>query len=61
MSEDVFKVSTTSTQMPTLLVNRSVDDVLVKIKPSLYQAFSQVIDVMNLCFVHALLYNTRNK
>jgi len=40
--------------MPTLLVNRSVDDVLVKVRPSLHQAFSQVIDVMNLCFTHAI-------
>ena len=47
--------------MPTLLVNRSVDDVLVKVKPSLHKAFSQVVDIMNLCFIHALLYNTQNK
>jgi len=30
------------------LVNRSVDNVLFKVRPSLNQAFSQVIDVMNL-------------
>jgi len=39
----------------------SMDDVLVKVKTSLHQAFSQVINVMNLCFMHALLYNTTNK
>jgi len=39
----------------------STDDVPVKVKTSLHQAFSQVIDVMNLCFTHALLYNTPNK
>ena len=62
INEHVFKVSTTSTntrsQMEKPLVNRSVSDVLVKVKPSLHQAFSQVVDVMNLCFIHALLYNT---
>jgi len=36
----------------------SINDVLVKVKTSLHQAFSQVIDVMNLCFMHALLYIT---
>jgi len=64
-SEHVFKVSTTSirarSQMVTLLVNRSVDDDLVKVKPCLRQAFSQVDDDMNLCFIHVLLYNTPNK
>jgi len=45
--------------MATLLVFRSVDDVLVQVKPSLHQAFSQVFNVMNLYFIHALLYNTR--
>jgi len=39
----------------------SIDYVLLKVKTSLHQAFSQVIDVTNLCFVHALLYNTTNK
>jgi len=39
----------------------SIDDVLVKVKTSLHQAFSQVVDVMNLCFMHALLYNTPYK
>jgi len=39
----------------------SMDDVLVKVKTSLHQAFSQVVDVMNLCFAHALLYDTANK
>jgi len=62
MSEHVFKVSTTNTHissMATLLVFRSVDDVLVQVKPSLHQ--TQVFNVMNLYFIHALLYNTRNK
>jgi len=59
MSEYVFKVSTTNTHM--LLVFRSVDDVLVRVKPSLHQAFSQVFSVMNVYFIHALVYNTRNK
>jgi len=44
-----------------LLVFRSVNDVLVGVKPSLHQAFSQVFNVMNLYFIHALLSNTRNK
>jgi len=39
----------------------SIDDVPVKVKTSLEQAFSQVVDVMNLCFAHALLYNTSDK
>jgi len=39
----------------------SMGDVPVKVKTSLDQAFSQVVDVMNLCFTHALLYNTPNK
>jgi len=33
----------------------------VKVKTSLHQAFSQVVNVMNLCFTHALLYSTLNK
>jgi len=33
----------------------------VKVKTSLHQAFSQAVDVMNLCFTHTLLYNTPNK
>jgi len=60
----MFKVSTTNTHislMVTPLVFRSVDDILVSVKPSLHQAFSQVFNVMNLYFMHALLYNTRNK
>jgi len=46
--------------MATLLVFRSVDDILVRVKPSLHQAFSQVFNVMNLYFIglHALLYTT---
>jgi len=36
----------------------SIDDVPVKVKTSLHQALLQVVDVMNLCFMHALLYNT---
>jgi len=42
-------------------LRRSVDNVLVKAKRSLQQAFSQIIDVMNHFFIHALLYNTQNK
>jgi len=64
MSERVFKVSTTNTHislMAMLLVFRSVDDILVQVKPSLHQAVSQVFNVMNLYFIHTLLYNTRNK
>jgi len=38
-----------------------MDDVLVTVKTNLHQAFLQVIDVMNLCFMHALLYNTPYK
>jgi len=30
----------------------------VKAKTSLHQTFSQVVEVMNLCYVHVLLYNT---
>jgi len=41
------------------LVNCSIDDVLVKVKPSSHQVFSQVVDVMNFYFIHALLYNTQ--
>jgi len=36
----------------------SIDYVPVKVKTNLHQAFLQVVDVMNLCFMHALLYNT---
>jgi len=36
----------------------SVDDVPVKVKTSSHQSFLQVVDVMNLCFMHAMLYNT---
>jgi len=64
MPEHVFKVSTTNTHislMATLLVFRSVDDILVQVKPCSHQAFSQVFNVMNLYFIHVLLYNTRNK
>jgi len=39
-------------------VQASIDDVPAKFKTSLYQAFLQVVDVMNLCFMHALLYNS---
>jgi len=39
----------------------SIDDVQVKVKTSFHQALLQVIDVMNLCFIHILLYNTPNK
>jgi len=34
----------------------SIDDVLVKVKTSLTRAFSQVVHVLNLCFIHSLLY-----
>jgi len=61
----MFKVSTTSmhtwSQSVMPLVNRIIDDALVKVKPRLHQAFSQVVDVMNFCFIHAVLYNTPNK
>jgi len=36
----------------------SIDDVPVIVKASLHKAFPQVINVMNLCFINALLYNT---
>jgi len=36
----------------------SIDDVPVKLKASLHQVFLQVVDVMNLCFMQVLLYNT---
>ena len=36
----------------------SIDDVPVKVKTSSHQSFLQVVDVMNLCFMHAMLYNT---
>jgi len=39
----------------------SINDVLVKVKTSLHQAFPQVIDGMNLCFIHALMDNSSNK
>jgi len=39
----------------------SIDDVPVKVKTSLHQSFWQIVDVMNLCFTHTLLYNTPNK
>jgi len=40
-------------QMVTSLVSRTVDDVLVKVKPSLHRAFLHVVDVVNLCFTNA--------
>jgi len=39
----------------------SMDNVPVKVRTNLHEAFSQVVDVINLCFTHALLYNTLNK
>jgi len=39
----------------------SIYDVPIKVKTSLHQAFLQVVDVINLCFMYALLYNTPNK
>jgi len=41
------------------LVSRSIDNILLKVKPSLHQALWQVVDVLNR-FIHALLYNTPN-
>jgi len=35
-----------------------IHDVLVKVETSLHQAFLHVVNVMNLCSMHALLYNT---
>jgi len=37
----------------------SIDDFPVKVKTSLHQVFSQVVDVMNLCFIHTLLSNAQ--
>jgi len=37
----------------------SIGDVPIKVKTSLHQAFLQIVDVINLCFMHALLNNTR--
>jgi len=34
-----------------------IDVVPVQVKTSLHQAFSQVVDVINLCFIHDLEYN----
>jgi len=34
---------------------------MVRVKPSLHQAFSQVFKVMNLYFMNTLLYKIRNK
>jgi len=56
MSEHVFKVSTAGTYMISD-GHASIDDVPVKVKTSWYQAFMQLVDVMNRCFMHALLYN----
>jgi len=62
----VFKVSATSehthtwSQTVAPLVKLSLDNILFKVNPSLRQAFLQVTDVTNLCFVHALLHNTPN-
>ena len=38
----------------------SIDDVPVELKISLHRAFSQVVDAMNLCFIHALLYTVNH-
>jgi len=60
----MFKVSDTSTHTwsHTLapLVNRSFNNILFRVNPSLRHALLLLIDVRNLCFVHALLHNTRN-
>ena len=58
MSEHVSKVST---MQHAHMISDGYDDVLVKVKTSLHQAFSRVINVMNLCFIHALLYKTPHK
>jgi len=42
------------------MVSCSLNNILFKVKPSLYQVFLPVIDVMNLCFVHAFLHVTPN-
>jgi len=49
-------------ERPVVIADFSLDNVLFKVNPSLRQAFLQVIDVTNLCFVglHALLHNTSN-
>jgi len=39
----------------------SINDVPDKVKTSLHQAFSHAVDVMNLCFIHAVLYHTPDK
>jgi len=61
MSEHVLKVSMTSMHNDLRDSHASIDDVLVKVKTSLLQALSQVIDVMNICFMHTLLYIAPNK
>jgi len=38
----------------------SLDNGVFKVNPSLREVFLQVIDVTNLCSVHALLHNTPN-
>jgi len=59
MLERVFKVSATSMHTWSFSDGyASIDDVPVKVKPSLHQVLSQVVDVMNLYFMHDLLYNT---
>jgi len=50
----------TWSQMVAPLDSRSLSNVLFKVKPSLHQAFLEVVDITNLCFVHALLHNTPN-
>jgi len=57
----MFKVPTTSNTHMISDGHASIDDVPVKVKRSLHQVFSQVVDVMNLCFMHALLYSTPDK
>jgi len=63
MSQHVFKVSTTSIHKKQMISDghASIDDVPVKVKTSFHQPFSQVVDVVNLCVIHVLLYNTPNK
>jgi len=60
-AQNVCHQQVTCSETVASLVNHNIDNDLFTVKPSLYQSFSQVIDVMNLCFVHALLRNTANK
>jgi len=62
MLEHAFEVSTMHQHAHMISDGpASTDDVLAKVKTNLHQAFLQVVNVMNLCFMHALLYNTPYK